>query len=288
MYFERNLEELIEHYIPDKDDSGQLDQIISLSAPYIKRLDIKQLLPPVKEPKIDDEVSEDASDVGDELEIDHLEFNSILPKLNEIEELSLSYGVKDCGMNFEWNIFQFTARDCLQLAKSVAVTKFLKIFRLTRSKVDDDKVRVLIGNIIDHPNIQELDLSHNAIGDRGARALGKLLNNHGKLLKLLIHDNRIRGAGAQAIAHALTKNLILRNLNLRMNRLGDEGGQAIGRSLLKNKTLVELNLAANELSEPTASVFSQVCSQNQNLKSLDLSCNKLGLVSKFTVLLLKF
>ena len=28
-----------------------------------------------------------------------------------------SYSVRDCGMNFEWNLFQFTARDCLLLAK---------------------------------------------------------------------------------------------------------------------------------------------------------------------------
>ena len=31
--------------------------------------------------------------------------------------LFFSYSVRDCGMNFEWNLFQFTARDCLLLAK---------------------------------------------------------------------------------------------------------------------------------------------------------------------------
>ena len=35
---------------------------------------------------------------------------------------------------------QFTARDCLLLAKCVAKCKTLKTFRLNRSKVDDDKV----------------------------------------------------------------------------------------------------------------------------------------------------
>ena len=55
--------------------------------------------------------------------------------------LCLCYGVRDCGMNFEWNLFQFTARDCLQLAQCVAACKTLKVFKLHRSKVDDDKVR---------------------------------------------------------------------------------------------------------------------------------------------------
>ena len=71
------------------------------------------------------------------------------------------------------------------------------------------KVRVLISHILDHPGLVELDLSHNIIGDRGARAVGKFLNNHSQLVKLNMCDNQIRVPGAQAIAHALTKNTLL-------------------------------------------------------------------------------
>ncbi|KAH9488719.1 T-complex-associated testis-expressed protein 1 [Bulinus truncatus] len=280
MYLERHLQHIIELFVPEATDTDELDDAISLSGNYIKKLDIRQLLPPVpvvaKGPDFDDH-SDAASDAGEELESDHFNFGPVLKRLPFLEEFHVTYGVRDCGMNFEWNLFQFTAKDCLQLSECIAALPTLKVFRLHRSKVDDEKARVLISHILDHPGLVELDLSHNIIGDRGARAIGKFLNNHCKLVKLNLCDNHIRVAGAQAIAHALSKNNLLQSLNLRLNRLGDEGGQAISRALMKNRTLVEVNLCGNDLMEPTAVLISQVVMQNSVIRSLDLSCNRLGL-----------
>ncbi len=283
MYFERNMERIIENFVPDATDTTELNETIPLSSQYIRKLDIKQLLPPVKEPPKgpEEELSDvDGSESGDGPEIDHFDFGVVLLSLPNLEEFHVTYGVRDCGMNFEWNLFQFTARDCLLLAKCLSLCKNLKVFRLHRSKVDDDKVRVLISHILDHPGLTELDLSHNLISDRGARAVGKFINNHSKLITLNLADNSIRAAGAQALAHALTKNTTVEVLNLRMNRLGDEGGQAICRALLKNKTLNDLNIASNDLTEPTAAMVSQVLQQNNTIQKLNLSCNTIGLVSR--------
>ena len=282
MYFERNLQQIIEHFVPETTDPTELNETLALSASFVKKITVRQLLPPVREapkgPDFDDN-SDAGSEAGDEPECDHFNFGPVLKVLPNLEELNLTYGVRDCGMNFEWNLFQFTARDCLQLAQCVAACKTLKVFRLHRSKVDDDKVRVLISHILDHPGLVELDLSNNLIGDRGARAVGKFLNNHSQLVRLSLNDNQIRAAGAQAIAHALTKNTTLKYLNLRLNRLGDEGGQAICRALMKNSTLVEINMSSNDMAEPTAAILSQVVMQNSTVKTLDLSCNRLGPVS---------
>ncbi|KAK3595522.1 hypothetical protein CHS0354_021623 [Potamilus streckersoni] len=279
MYFERNLQDIIEHFVPETTDPSRLNDSLPLSSNYVKKLEIRQLLPPVREapkgPDFDD-ASDAGSEAGDEPECDHFSFGPVLKQLPNIQELHLTYGVRDCGMNFEWTLFQFTARDCLQLSQCVAACKTLKVFKLHRSKVDDDKVRVLISHILDHPGLIDLDLSHNLIGDRGARAIGKFLNNHSQLVKLNLCDNAIRSSGAQAIAHALTKNATLLHLNLRLNRLGDEGGQAICRALHKNSTLREINLGSNEMAEPTAAILSQVVSQNMSIKTIDLSCNKIG------------
>ncbi len=283
MYFERNMQRLIESFVPERTDITELNETIPLSAKYIRKLDIKQLLPPVKEPPRgpEEEISDaDGSESGDGPEIDHFDFGYVLLSLPNLEEFHVTYGVRDCGMNFEWNLFQFTARDCLLLAKCLSLCKGLKIFKLYRSKVDDDKVRVLISHILDHPGLLELDLSHNIISDRGVRAVGKFINNHSELVTLSLADNHIRAAGAQALAHALTKNKTLESLNLRMNRIGDEGGQAICRAMLKNNTLKELNLATNDLTEPTAAMVAQVLQQNNTLQKLNLACNTIGVVSK--------
>lgn len=158
---------------------------------------------------------------------------------------------------------------------------FVQVFKLTRSKVDDDKSRILIQHLLDHPSLVELNLSHNLIADRGARAIGKLINRS-KMVTLNICDNRIRAQGAQAIAHALSKNSILMSLNFRLNCIEDEGGQAICHALLLNSTLTTLHLGGNELSEPTATLFSQVLAQNTTLSHINLSCNHIGLVGNLS------
>ena len=47
----------------------------------------------------------------------------------------MSYGVSDCGMNFEWKMFDFTTKDCRRLAAAVAKCPQLRVFRINRSKV---------------------------------------------------------------------------------------------------------------------------------------------------------
>lgn len=145
--------------------------------------------------------------------------------------------------------------------------------------MDDEKARILIRSLLDHPALEELDLSHNLIGDRGARGAAKLLS-HSHLRVLNLANNRVRAPGAQALAHALTHNTNLLSLNLRLNCIEDEGGQALAHALLFNTCLTTLHLGGNELSEPTATLLSQVLSVNTTLTSINLSCNHIGPVSQ--------
>lgn len=278
MYFERNLQEIIEKFVPGATDPTLLNNTLKLSSNFIKCLNIKQLLPPVKEPPIKDEDEDDdsGSDSGDTLQFDHFDFNDVIQALPFLNELHLTYGVRDCGMNFEWSLFQFTSRDCLLLAKAIKSCESLSTFHLHQSKIDDEKGRVLISHLLDHPTLTKLDLSHNKIGDSGARAVGKLINGRCRLTELDLSDNKIKSQGAEAIGHGLGKNSTLTKLNLRLNRLGDNGGQAICRALLKNRTLTELDVGSNDLGEPTAALLAQVFAKNKTLKRLNLACNKIG------------
>ncbi|XP_062406738.1 dynein regulatory complex subunit 5 [Sardina pilchardus] len=278
MFFERHLEIIIDLFIPDNTDPKTVLDMVPLCKNYVKKLSISQLLPPIKDPQKadDDDSSDTGSDSGfDGPSMDHFDFGILLDKLIYLEELHLVYGVKGCGMNFEWNLFEFTFRDCESLAKALKSCKTLRVLRIHQSKVDNEKCRLLVSYLLDHPSLQDLDLSHNLIGDRGARAVGKLLNRS-RMRSLNVYDNQIRGAGAQALAYALAKNTSLLTLNLRLNRLGDEGGQAIAQALTKNQTLVSLHLGANQLTEPTAIALSQALVQNSTLRSINLSCNRLG------------
>lgn len=130
MFFERHMEKIIELFIPDVTQTKTVLDMIPLCKNYVKRLDISQLLPPVKEPQNEEDEcgSEFSSDNEyDEPSMDHFDFNILLSKLTNLEELHLMYRVKQCGMNFEWKMFEMTDRDCESLAKALKSCETLKV-----------------------------------------------------------------------------------------------------------------------------------------------------------------
>uniref|UniRef100_A0A667FWW1 T-complex-associated-testis-expressed 1 n=1 Tax=Lynx canadensis TaxID=61383 RepID=A0A667FWW1_LYNCA len=214
MFFERHLENLLRHFIPSTTDPALILELLPLCRNYVRRLRVDQFLPPMKLPPRprSGELSESGSEAEvEEPATDHYQLGDLVAGLSHLEELDLVYGVKDCGMNFEWNLFLFTYRDCHSLAATIKACHTLKIFRLTRSKVDDDKARVLIRSLLDHPALEELDLSHNLVGDRGARAAAKLLS-HSRLRVLNLANNQV-----------LAVNTTLTSINLSCNHIGLPG-----------------------------------------------------------------
>lgn len=132
MFLERHLENIIELFIPNVTEQKTVLEVVSLCKNSVKRLDISQLLPPIKEPQKEKEVVENnlgltVEDEDDEPRMDHFDFRILLDKLTHLEELHLVYRVKQCGMNFEWSMFEMTHRDCETLAAALKSCKTLKV-----------------------------------------------------------------------------------------------------------------------------------------------------------------
>ncbi|VDQ05734.1 unnamed protein product [Trichobilharzia regenti] len=153
-----------------------------------------------------------------------------MKKLTNLQELSLTYLVKDCGMNFEWSLFQFTIHDCLNLSKAVQQHPNLKVLSLTNSHVNSEQCRTLATHLQHHPTLECLDLSHNFIGYRGTRALSKLVAGKSRINSLNLTNNRLKSNSGLALAYALARpECLLIKLNLRLNRIQDEGGVALAK-----------------------------------------------------------
>nr|CAH8822291.1 unnamed protein product [Trichobilharzia regenti] len=284
-YFERLLEEIIENFIPGTTYAPRLHEYVAYAAPYVYSLCIKQLLPPLKQKN---KAKNSDGDSGTESEsdnitalqqTDHLDLTPVLKKLTNLQELSLTYLVKDCGMNFEWSLFQFTIHDCLNLSKAVQQHSNLKVLSLTNSHVNSEQCRTLATHLQHHPTVECLDLSHNFIGYRGTRALSKLVAGKSRINSLNLTNNRLKSNSGLALAYALARpECLLIKLNLRLNRIQDEGGVALAKALIHNSVLKELNLAVNGLQENTAGYFAHVLSHNSTLTHLDLSNNQIGVI----------
>jgi len=135
----------------------------------------------------------------------------------------------------------------------------------------------------DHPNINNLNLKNNNIGDAGAILLARITT----LKALNLRANNIGADGAKALAD----NSSLKWLNLRWNHIGDEGAIALsasaslewlnlrwnhigdggGIALAANSSLRWLNLCENYLGINSAHAFAR----NTALIALDLSNNNM-------------
>lgn len=276
LFFENHFKNIVEFYLPKEDEedhrgkvnverpktTADIIELARLTNDYIYELDIDQLLP---------------SATNDQNN-DHLNFEKVLPHLKNLESLKLSYQVKNCGMNFEWRLFEFTENDCHTLSKGIlSISNKLSSITLTRSSLKDPLVRTFSAYMLNHKNLKHLDLSRNEISDKGARGIAKLMFSLDSLRVVKLGDNRINNEGVKAIGAALSKSSCqVQHLELQLNAFSDEAGSFLISALKNNDKLKTLNLASNQVNELSVEQLCLVLTNNTTLNSLDLSGNEFG------------
>lgn len=130
MFFERHLENILKCFIPNTTDPKEVLDLVPLCKSYVRKLEIDQFLPPLwvdqKKESSDLSDTEDEAELG-EVYMHHYDLRDLLIDLPHLQELHLTYGVKSCGMNFEWSLFNFTDLDCSNLATAVKMCRNLKV-----------------------------------------------------------------------------------------------------------------------------------------------------------------
>merc|ERR1711881_521095 len=271
VFFENHFKRVIEFYQPTEEEEPvgsklnverpqtiqDIVELAKLTKDYIHKLSIEQLLP----------------SATNETNNDHISLECILPHLENLKELNVTFQVRNCGMNFEWRLF-----DCTKLAKAIlSRASTLSKIALTRSFLKCDLTRTFCAYMLKHPNLNELDLSRNEIGDRGARACAKLAFTLPTLKVLKLGDNKVGNDGCKALAAALSReNCSLEQLELQLNSFNDESSSYLFLALGRNTKLTHLNVASNQISEQSIQQFCHVLTENKTLQNLDLSGNEFG------------
>ncbi|GJQ88259.1 hypothetical protein Trydic_g13247 [Trypoxylus dichotomus] len=269
LYLEKHLQRMVEEAQPQYGDEEGMDEILRMLNPYIHKLKVTQLQswkPPL---------TWDKQDIPSVYPTDHIDFTPILLRLQFVEILDIAYGRRNVETDFTWNMFKVSVMDCRRLGKAILALKSLKVFRLHRSAIDDERVRALSQNLIKHKTITDIDLSHCLIGDQGALCIAKLLLTQQTLRSMILANNKIGVTGAIGIGFALLQNECcpLVHLDLRLNPLGHDGVMGIFRALVRGNIPEELNLAGCLFEEETALRLCQMLKLNSTLKWLDVSCN---------------
>jgi len=259
LYFEKNLEAAIERFDPATSDPNELKRLLAFSKRFVRSLSVIQL----------------PSHINLQLLFD--------TTASCLTSLTLTYGMKNVGMDYDRSLFGMKLSDCRSLAKSIERTETLTYLDLSGNLLDDDKVRMVASGMVDNLSVTHLNLSHNKIADRGVRALAKLLDNRSVIAFMDLTDNQVHTEGGRALARALRGNHSLVDLSLRLNRLGDEGGKAICDVLRHNSTMQKLNLSANALGQATANSLGNLLATNKALLQVDVSSNQFNLEGGKTI-----
>ncbi len=210
---------------------------------------------------------------------DHTNIKLILSKLKNIEELSLYYGVKNCGLNFEWKYYGMTINDCINLHDSLKNNNILQSLTITSSQIDDNRMRLLCKVLLDNKVLNHLDFSHNSISDEGALALSKVLTkNTGNLEYLSLFNNNINAKGAHYLGKALCNNNKLKTFILGLNPIMGEGGIDIIKGIYNNETLKYIDIASCQFKNTIVPVLCKLIKKNSSvLRTIIINSNNLGI-----------
>ena len=209
-------------------------------------------------------------------QLQHFNIEHVFKYLPNLMCLTLTYGAKHIGMEYERPLFGMKMSDANNFKNCLRTTTSLTYLSLPGNLIDDDLVSILIKGLMLNKTITQLDLSHNKIGHSGARKISKYLLQSQILTHLNLADNSINYEGSRYLCQALKVNTSLVNLNLKLNRLDDKAGSKMCIDLrVKNSKLKVLNLGANLLGNMFCESLSEYITNNKEIAKLDISCNKI-------------
>jgi hypothetical protein len=164
----------------------------------------------------------------------------LFDSLHLLHSVSVTYGAREVGMQYDRTAFGMKLLDCEMMAKSLSSSQSLTSLHLHENLLDDEKIRRLSAGLKANNTLTDLDLSHNMISDRGVRSLCKFLTENVILTSLNLCDNRVYADGAKYIGRGYIQ------LTGRGNYT--KYGQLTGHNLVNNPSLLSDPAIAAEVS----------------------------------------
>jgi hypothetical protein len=173
---------------------------------------------------------------------------------------------------------QAISNAALLLAKGLGQNEGLRTLDISCCYLQDDALAVLIGSLVGHPYLQDLDLSRNLSRGNAIKGLAELVQHHdSKVTKLDLREQTRKNPLALSLfSQALVNNETLQTLKLSNNQLHDHHVVELVRALQGNSTLQELDLQHNRITERGLSVLTRHLPELSALAVLLLGGNAFG------------
>ena len=153
----------------------------------------------------------------------------------------------------------------------------LKVLKLNGCKINSTLAKPIADALISPKcTVEILELSRNALGNRGAKKIGDALITNRTLKVLDVSLNAISSRGCVSIANGTRENSTLKELCMSWNAIGDIGGKALGEALASNRALRTLDISQCAIGEDATCAISKGLRKNTTLKVLKMDHTRCG------------
>jgi serine/threonine protein kinase/Ran GTPase-activating protein (RanGAP) involved in mRNA processing and transport len=163
-----------------------------------------------------------------------------------------------------------------RLAEALATNYTLMSLDVSSNALGVEGAKAMAGALTKNSTLMSLDMASNRIGVEGAKAMVVALVENSTLTLLDMSGNGIGNEGCKAMTELLAMNSTITMLDLSYNVIGVEGGKAIAEVLATNSTLTSLDLSYNEIGVEGAKAMARALANNSTLTALDMSGNEIG------------
>ncbi|KAG6757502.1 hypothetical protein POTOM_037814 [Populus tomentosa] len=152
----------------------------------------------------------------------------------------------------------------------------LSDFIAGRPEAEALEVMNIFSTALEGSILKSLNLSNNALGEKGVRAFGALLRSQSCLEELYLMNNGISEEAAEAVCELIPSTEKLRVLQFHNNMTGDKGALAISKVVKRSPLLEDFRCSSTRVGSEGGVALSEALDTCTHLKKLDLRDNMFG------------
>ena len=152
----------------------------------------------------------------------------------------------------------------------------LSDFIAGRPEAEAIEVMNIFSSALEGCVLRYLNLSNNAMGEKGVRAFGSLLRSQKNLEELYLMNDGISEEAARAVCELIPSTEKLRVLHFHNNMTGDEGALAIAEMVKCSPALEDFRCSSTRVGSEGGVAVAEALGTCTHLKKLDLRDNMFG------------
>ncbi|KAK7277638.1 hypothetical protein RJT34_22653 [Clitoria ternatea] len=159
----------------------------------------------------------------------------------------------------------------------------LSDFIAGRPEAEALEVMTIISSALEGCVLRYLNLSNNAMGEKGVRAFRSLLKSQSNLEELYLMNDGISEEAAKAVSELLPSTEKLRVLHFHNNMTGDEGAIAIAEIVKRSLALEDFRCSSTRVDADGGVALAEALGACRHLRKLDLRDNMFGVEAGYAL-----